>query len=249
MFHIISFLLFTHLRFLASAPNSVDPGVPSLVENAIGDKYFNVSFRPAKYDDESRAPVGNTYEVQYKPQDADEWETVKPADDGLTVHVDGLSPGTKYDVRVAALQVDPEGGETTKTLSGISKITTTGTSSRERNVYLLILLLLILLLLLIICCICCVVCRQRGQNYPVSQREREQGREPILGKPDYKTDDDEKRSLTGSKAESETDSMAQYGDTDPGVFTEDGSFIGQYVPQKSLMPAERPEKGSTSTFV
>ncbi|CCD65186.1 Neuroglian [Caenorhabditis elegans] len=230
----------------------VDPGVPSLVENAIGDKYFNVSFRPAKYDDESRAPVGNTYEVQYKPQDADEWETVKPADDGLTVHVDGLSPGTKYDVRVAALQVDPEGGETTKTLSGISKITTTGTSSRERNVYLLILLLLILLLLLIICCICCVVCRQRGQNYPVSQREREQGREPILGKPDYKTDDDEKRSLTGSKAESETDSMAQYGDTDPGVFTEDGSFIavsGQYVPQKSLMPAERPEKGSTSTFV
>uniref|UniRef100_A0A1I7XA91 Secreted protein n=1 Tax=Heterorhabditis bacteriophora TaxID=37862 RepID=A0A1I7XA91_HETBA len=24
---------------------------------------------------------------------------------------------------------------------------------------------------------------------------------------------------------------------------------GQYVPQKTLMPAERPEKGSTSTFV
>ncbi|EFO93140.1 CRE-SAX-7 protein [Caenorhabditis remanei] len=227
----------------------VDPGVPSLVENAIGDKYFNVSFRPAKYDEETRAPVGNTYEVQYKPQDGDDWETVKPSDDGLTVHVDGLSPGTKYDVRVAALQVDPEGGETTKTFSGISKITTTGTSSRERNFYFLILLILILLLLLIIICICCVVCRHRGQNYPVSQREREQGREPILGKPDYKTDDDEKRSLTGSKAESETDSMAQYGDTDPGVFTEDGSFIGQYVPQKSLMPAERPEKGSTSTFV
>lgn len=227
----------------------VDPGVPSLVENAIGDKYFNVSFRPAKYDDETRAPVGNTYEVQYKPQNGDDWETVKPSDDGLTVHVDGLSPGTKYDVRVAALQVDPEGGETTKTFSGISKITTTGTSPRERNLYFIILLLLILLLLLIILCICCVVCRHRGQNYPVSQREREQGREPILGKPDYKTDDDEKRSLTGSKAESETDSMAQYGDTDPGVFTEDGSFIGQYVPQKSLMPAERPEKGSTSTFV
>ncbi|ULT96692.1 hypothetical protein L3Y34_004915 [Caenorhabditis briggsae] len=227
----------------------VDPGVPSLVENAIGDKYFNVSFRPAKYDDETRAPVGNTYEVQYKPQNGDEWETVKPSDDGLTVHVDGLSPGTKYDVRVAALQVDSDGGETTKTFSGISKITTTGTSPGERNLYFIILILLILLLLLIIICICCVVCRHRGQNYPVSQREREQGREPILGKPDYKTDDDEKRSLTGSKAESETDSMAQYGDTDPGVFTEDGSFIGQYVPQKSLMPAERPEKGSTSTFV
>lgn len=42
-------------------------------------------------------------------------------------------------------------------------------------------------------------------------------------------EDDEKRSLTGgSKAESETDSMAEYGDADPGRFTEDGSFIGEY---------------------
>uniref|UniRef100_A0A8R1EAS2 Fibronectin type-III domain-containing protein n=2 Tax=Caenorhabditis japonica TaxID=281687 RepID=A0A8R1EAS2_CAEJA len=139
----------------------------------------------ANYDEESGAPVGNTFEVQYKPQNEDNWDTVKPSDDGLTVHVDGLNPGTKYDVRVAALQVDPD-GETTKSFSSISKITTTGTSSRDRNIYLLILILLILLLLLLICCICCVVCRHRGQNYPVSQREREQGREPILGKPDYK---------------------------------------------------------------
>lgn len=42
-------------------------------------------------------------------------------------------------------------------------------------------------------------------------------------------EDDEKRSLTGSKAESETDSMAEYGDTDPGQFTEDGSFIGKVI--------------------
>lgn len=41
--------------------------------------------------------------------------------------------------------------------------------------------------------------------------------------------DDEKKSLTGSKAESETDSMAEYGDTDPGRFTEDGSFIGIFI--------------------
>lgn len=39
-------------------------------------------------------------------------------------------------------------------------------------------------------------------------------------------DEEEKHSLTGSKPESETDSMAEYGDTDPGRFTEDGSFIG-----------------------
>lgn len=73
----------THLDYTTTLRQifhvTVDPGVPSLVENDIGDKFFNVSFRPAKYDDENRAPVGNTYEVQYKPQGDDNWETVKPS--------------------------------------------------------------------------------------------------------------------------------------------------------------------------
>ena len=43
------------------------------------------------------------------------------------------------------------------------------------------------------------------------------------------SDNEEKRSLTGSnKPESETDSMAEYGEGDAGRFTEDGSFIGKW---------------------
>ena len=36
----------------------------------------------------------------------------------------------------------------------------------------------------------------------------------------------ERASLVSGKPESETDSMAEYGEGDAGRFTEDGSFIG-----------------------
>lgn len=52
-------------------------------------------------------------------------------------------------------------------------------------------------------------------------------------------DDDEKGSLTGSKPESETDSMAEYGDTDPGRFTEDGSFIGTVSSRCNFLPSDQ----------
>ncbi|CAI4221844.1 unnamed protein product [Auanema sp. JU1783] len=235
---------------LPESVTSSDPGVPTFKEDDIGNDFFNVTFFPSDFDKKTNAPVGNHFLIQYKESDSDDWKEYRPEGDDLTATVAGLVPGTEYDVRVAALQRDEMNNELS-TFSQIGHITTTGRSPRQARLWLLLLILLILLLLLIILCIICVAMRHRGQNYPVSEKEREQGREPILGKQHFGEfrNDDEKRSLTGSKAESETDSMAEYGDTDPGRFTEDGSFIGQYVPQNKLLPAERPEKGSTSTFV
>lgn len=50
----------------------------------------------------------------------------------------------------------------------------------------------------------------------------------LIMHPCFRDVDEEKRSLTAeSKPESETDSMAEYGDGETGRFTEDGSFIGK----------------------
>lgn len=59
-----------------------------------------------------------------------------------------------------------------------------------------------------------------------------------------------KTSLTGSvkPVESDTDSMADYGEGETGKFTEDGSFIGQYGASKRK-DREETSPGAIATFV
>ncbi|KAI1726468.1 fibronectin type III domain-containing protein [Ditylenchus destructor] len=219
----------------------VDPSTPELVKDDIGDDYFNVSFIPGKFDPEKQAPVGNLFHIKYRESGDSDWMTKEPKDDSLEVKVDNLDPGTRYEVAAVAVQRDKVGRIRT-TESRIHEITTTGVSPKRAKLYWILVILLIILLLLVLCCFIYLLARHRGQKYPVAEKERLHGREPILPKDrafdEYgRIDDDEKKSLTGhSRAgESETDSMAEFGEGDPGRFTEDGSFIGQYGHNKTLV--------------
>lgn len=77
--------------------------------------------------------------------------------------------------------MDSSGG-IRETESRVHRIKTSGFSQNARLYIILLILILLLLLLLIICVICMMCCRNKGQKYPVSKKERLQGRDNILAK-------------------------------------------------------------------
>jgi len=147
----------------------------------------------------------------------------------MTVTVDKLYPGTTYEVQAVSVHNGQE------TPSPIRLVRTLGPSPTGASPGWLIALVIAIILMLVVLIIVCLVVRNRGAKYPVQEKERAQGREPMLtddkgfgeyGKPPT---DEEKVSLTGrSQHGSETDSMLEYTDGEAGKFAEDGSFIGIY---------------------
>ena len=70
--------------------------------------------------------------------------------------------------------------------------------------------------------------------------------------PDYKKSAGSLESESKPLEESDTDSMAEYDETDPSKFNEDGSFIGQYGGKKKSKEKIEPDATSPSalsTFV
>lgn len=109
-------------------------------------------------------------------------------------------------------------------------------------IFLIVALILLLLILLTCCCIC--LQQNKGNSYPVDEKERKNGNNPEKELAegafhDYQRPEGEplkgsRASLSSSiKIESEEEaSLSEYGDIDAGKFTEDGSFIGDYGADK-----------------
>uniref|UniRef100_A0A0A9ZCK9 Neuroglian n=1 Tax=Lygus hesperus TaxID=30085 RepID=A0A0A9ZCK9_LYGHE len=122
-------------------------------------------------------------------------------------------------------------------------------------------MLLAIIFLLLVLILVCIVKRNRGGKYAVHEREAAHGRHDYpdeAGFHEYSQPLDSKshgRSSLGSDpkaaAESDTDSMAEYGEGDTGRFTEDGSFIGQYGPgnEKKKVEEQPTTLSSVATYV
>ncbi|XP_064651920.1 neural cell adhesion molecule L1-like protein [Lineus longissimus] len=129
----------------------------------------------------------------------------------------------------------------------VIQVTTAGGGGLWWIAIIVAIILIIIILLLIFCCIK----RNKGESYPVDENERKTGNVPEndLHKPEHGGFNDyqrnEKDPIGGSRAsisgsikaldsdDDDGDSMAEYGEVDNGQFNEDGSFIGQYVPDKN----------------
>ncbi|KRX49451.1 Neuroglian [Trichinella murrelli] len=211
----------------------MSPSQPSLAELGVGENQINISWIPGSYDAANPTPVGDKFFFKYRMKGTDQWEEAFPDGNNFSVTLDDLYPGTVYEVKSVSVVETEQGGLETE--SPVYYMSTLGRGNGSLAAWLIAVLVAILFLIFILLAIFFVV-RCRGAKYPVSAKEKEQGREPMLKDdkgfgeytyPDSMTDD--RRSLAGgSKGESETDSMAEYGDGETGRFTEDGSFIGQY---------------------
>ena len=115
-------------------------------------------------------------------------------------------------------------------------------------IFLIIAIILLILILLFCCCLC--IQKNKGDSYPVDEKERANGNDPEKeladnGYHDYQRPEDapikgSRASLSSTiKLDSDDEgSLNEYGDIDTGKFNEDGSFIGQYIEKDKKRPKD-----------
>lgn len=239
-------------------PRSASPYPPEVHIINVGDDHINATWLPGRFDPGDPRSPGEAHMFAYRVEGDDEWQKVPPEQtDDFHATLHGLDPDTKYEVMAISQVRDPNTNEVYQAESMVVHVRTQGGLARAMSWWWLIVVIIIICILILILCIVCAVVRNRGQRYPVSEKEREQGREPMLAAEERQFGEyagrgpaGERASLASGKPESETDSMAEYGEGDAGRFTEDGSFIGAYTPSNKLTVATAPDtKQAPSTFV
>jgi hypothetical protein len=203
-----------------------------------GNAQIRVEWIPKLGGGENARP-GSHFFVQYKLYGHTTFE--KTDDEKYENHiiVRGLTPGQTYVFRVVSVDgdlnefSDPE-EILTYTDGTVIQAATNGTTGWFIGLIVALAFLILLLILV------CIIKRNRGGKYAVYEREIAHGRLDYDegGFREYSQPVDDRSGRMSSEFkpphESDTDSMAEYGDE--GKFTEDGSFIGQYGVKKKPDP-------------
>ncbi|EDW51334.1 GM21680 [Drosophila sechellia] len=191
------------------------------------------------------------HSLLYDAQGETQWIRENEEKNSDYQEVGGLDPETAYEFRVVSVDghFNTESATQeidTNTVEGPIMVANETVANAGWFIGMMLALAFIIILFIIIC----IIRRNRGGKYDVHDRELANGRRDYPeegGFHEYSQPLDNKsagrQSVSSANkpgVESDTDSMAEYGDGDTGQFTEDGSFIGQYVPGK-LQPPVSPQ--------
>ncbi|XP_054278770.1 neuroglian isoform X2 [Macrosteles quadrilineatus] len=192
---------------------------------------------------------GSHFYVKYKTKEDSQWTISDNEMDEDYLVMRPLSPGQTYEFQLVAvdgdytkesdvqeLEIVETDGELPATGPVIKRREDVATAGWFIGMMLAIAFLLLVLILV------CIVKRNRGGKYAVHEREAAHGRHDYPDEtsfPEYSQPLDSKSHGRGSMSsdpkaapESDTDSMAEYGEGDTEGMNEDGSFIGLYGKQK-----------------
>ncbi|XP_067001681.1 neuroglian isoform X2 [Anabrus simplex] len=185
---------------------------------------------------------GSHFFVKYKLKGETTFQETSMEMDEDFIVVRGLKPGEVYEFQVVSVDGDHMAA------SELEEVETHGDGpiiQPKENVATagwFIGMMLAIAFLLLVLIIVCIIKRNRGGKYAVHEREAAHGRNDYPEEPgfhEYSQPLDNKSHGRGSMSsdpkaapESDTDSMAEYGDGDTEGMNEDGSFIGQYGRQQ-----------------
>ncbi|KAL4704425.1 hypothetical protein ACJJTC_000424 [Scirpophaga incertulas] len=187
--------------------------------------------------------AGTHFVAWYREHGGAQWLRTQDVTEDDYVLLTGLQPGRVYDLKVTAHDGEyfstSEVQEVDTTIDGpvIMRDDKMATAGWFIGVMLALVFLVLVLVLV------CVVRRNRGGKYDVHDRELACGRrDRSSGFREYAAplDNKSRHSMSsGTKPgpESDTDSMAEYGEGETAGMNEDGSFIGQYGRRRRPAPS------------
>ncbi|XP_030378396.1 neuroglian [Scaptodrosophila lebanonensis] len=213
------------------------PAVPSFTWEQLpsqnGLATFRVNWHPS-----TEGHSGTHFFTKYRIKGETEWINEDPEKNKDYQEIAGLDPDTVYEFRVVSVDghyyTESATSEIdTNTVEGPIKVPNENLANAGWFIGMMLALAFIIILFIIIC----IIRRNRGGKYDVHDRELANGRRDYPdegGFHEYSQPLDNKsagrQSVSSANkpgVESDTDSMAEYGDGDTGM-NEDGSFIGQY---------------------
>ncbi|KAA0202421.1 hypothetical protein HAZT_HAZT000084 [Hyalella azteca] len=246
------------------AAGSAVPGRPSMLWEHVSSQSGAPAIKLTWIPNTDTNP-GSHFYAQYRLIGESLFEKTNPEEYHDFIILEGLQANRIYEVRLVAVdgtyetpsQVEEIETYTRGASPNVTRRPTDNIATRGWFIGMMLAIALLLLILIIVC----IIKRNRGGKYAVHEREAAHGRSDFpeeTGFPEYSQPlDGGKRDSLGSDVkppvESDTDSMAEYGDGDAGRFTEDGSFIGQYGTgqrgKKKRSSQEATTPSNVATFV